>query len=68
MDQKNTNDGFDVPQGSFHGAEVCDFFGLVLPYAIENENIFERNMFGMFRDDDLAIIKSKSGPYMEHIS
>ena len=66
--KKNTDDGFDVPQGSFHGAEVCELVGLLLLHAIENENIFERNKFGIFRDDGLSIVKSKSGPYIERIS
>ena len=57
-----------MPQGSFHGAEVCELVGLLLLHAIENENIFERNKFGIFRDDDLSIVKSKSDPHMERIS
>ena len=66
--KKNTDDGFDVPQGSFHGAEVCELVGLLLLHAIEKENIFERNKFGIFRDDGISVVKSKSGPYIERIS
>ena len=57
-----------LPQRSFHGAEVCELVGLLLQLAIENENIFKMNKFGFFRDDGLAIVKSKSGPYIECIS
>ena len=63
-----TKKNMDVPQGSSHGAEVCELVGLLLLHAKENENIFERNKFGVFRDDGLFIVKSKSGPYIERIS
>ena len=53
-----------LPQRSFHGAEVCELVGLFLHLAIENENIFEMNKFEFFRDDGLAIVKSKSGHYI----
>ena len=36
--------------------------------AIEKENIFELKKFRLFRDNGLAIVKSKSGPYIERIS
>ena len=66
--KKNTDDGFDLPQGSFHGAEVFELVGLILLHAIEKENIFERNKFEIFHDDGLAYVKSKSGSYIERIS
>ena len=59
--KKNTDDGFEVSQGSFHGAEVCELVGLLLLHAIKKENIFESKKFGIFRDDGLAIVKSKPG-------
>ena len=34
-------DGFDIPQGSFHCAEVNELVGLLFLYEIEKENIFE---------------------------
>ena len=58
MDQENTDDGFDVPQGIFHGAEVCELVVLLLLYAIEKENIFKRSKFEIFRVVGLAIVKS----------
>ena len=39
-------DGFDIPQGSFHDAEVCELIGLTILYEIEKENVFEQNKFG----------------------
>ena len=66
--EKNTDNGFDVPQKSFHGEEVCKLVILLLLHAIEKENIFERNKFGLFLDDSLAIVQHRSGRYMEYIS
>ena len=53
--KKNTDDGFGVPQKSFHGAELCELVGLLLLHAIEKENIFECNKFDLSRDDDLTM-------------
>ena len=61
-------DGFDIPQGSFHGAEVCELVGLLILNEIEKENIFEQNKFGIYRDDGLAIVETKSGPIIERLS
>ena len=33
--KKKTDDGFDVTQGNFHGAEVCELAELLLLHAIE---------------------------------
>ena len=44
-------DGFDILQGSFHSAEVCELVGLLILNEIEKENIFEQNKFEIFRDD-----------------
>ena len=51
----------------FHGSEVYELIGLLLLHSIQKENIFERNKFGLFREDGLATVKSKSGPYIERI-
>ena len=50
---------FDVPQGCFHCAEVCELIGLLILYEIEKINIFQQNKFGLYRDDGLAIVQSK---------
>ena len=52
----------------FHGAEVCELVGLLILYEIEKGNIFEKNKFGIYRDDDLAFVESKSGPVIERLS
>ena len=61
-------DGFDIPQGSFRGAEVCKLVGLIILYEIEKENIFQQNKFEIYIDDGLAIVESKSGPVIEQLS
>ena len=43
---------FDVPMGSFHGAEICDLVGLFILNKFKN--ILDN--CGMYRDDGLAII------------
>ena len=60
-------DGYDIPQGIFHGAEVCELVGLLIQNEIEKKNIFEQNKFGIYRDDGLAIVESKSGPVIERL-
>ena len=60
-------DGFDIPQGSFHDAEVGELVGLLILNEIEKENIFTQNKFGIYRDDGLAIVESKSGQIIERL-
>ena len=40
--------------GSFHGAEVCDIVGLFLLDKLSD--IFDKNTYGLYRDDGLAVI------------
>ena len=51
---------FNVSMGSFNGAEICDLIGLFLLNEIKKSKIFMDNEFGLYRDDALAIIRSKS--------
>lgn len=63
---KKENDGegcepvgtFDVPMGSYHGAEICDLVGLFIMNSLNS--IFDNGSFGLYRDDGLAIIKADS--------
>ena len=57
---------FDIPMGSFHGAEICDLIGLHLLSAISP--IFNSCEYGLYRDDGLAIIDSCSPSAMERLS
>ena len=51
---------FNVSMGSFNGAEICDLIGLFLLNEIKKSKIFMDNEFGLYRDDALGIIRSKS--------
>ena len=48
---------FDVPMGSYDGAEICELVGLYLLHKISSANLFEKNAFGLYRDDGLAVTK-----------
>ena len=51
--KKKNNDGFfDVPMGSFHGAEICDLVGLYILSKLKN--VF--NNLGLYRDDSLGVL------------
>ena len=52
---------FDVPMGSYDGAEVCELVGLYILHKITSGTppIFEKEKCGIYRDDGLAIIKEK---------
>ena len=52
--QKTDPEMFDVPMGSFHGAEVCDLVGLYLLSKLKP--CFTNNNVGLYRDDGLAVI------------
>ena len=49
---------FDVTVGSFDGAEICDLVGLFLLNDLAKK--FGNKFVGLYRDDGLAIIQSKS--------
>ena len=66
--KKDMDDGFDIPLGSFHGAEVCELVGLLILKEIEKDNIIEQNKLGIYRDDGLAIEESKSDPNIQRLS
>ena len=56
---------FDVTMGSYDGAKTCELVGLYLLHEL-NKNIKNQHL-GLYRDDGLAIINSKSGPIIERI-
>ena len=55
---------FDVTMGSFDGAEICDLVGLFLLHDLTKK--FGNKFVGLYRDDGLAIIQSKS-PRSAHL-
>ena len=57
------NEDFDVPMGCIDGAEVCELVGsYILQQLIK---LFKQLSIGVYRDDDLAILKGLSGSETE---
>ena len=44
----------------WNGAEICDMVGLFLLNEIKTTKLFKNGEFGIFRDDGLAVIQSKT--------
>ena len=53
--KKNTN-LFEVAMGAYDGAEVCEIVGLFLLSDLGNK--FDKNSFGLYRDDGVALFKN----------
>ncbi len=49
---------FDVTMGSYDGAEICELVGLFILNKLGQK--FGKENIGLYRDDGLAIMKSKS--------
>ena len=56
---------FDVTMGAYDVAEVCELVGSFLLYQLSDK--YNKNDIGLYRDDDLAVSKNKSGPQAEKI-
>ena len=54
--RKKGEDNFDVTMGAWDGAEVAELVGLYLLFQM-SLNVFEKNMFGLYRDDGLAVTR-----------
>ena len=63
--KKDVNTLFDVPMGSFFGAELCDLVGLYILNRLKS--IYNTNEIGLYRDDGLAIIERKNNQSLENI-
>ena len=52
-------ENFDVPMGSYDGAEICELVGLYILHKLTSgkDPIFEKENCGIYRDHGLAIIK-----------
>ena len=63
MTEKVGNEDFDVPIGCFDGAE---FFELVGSFVLTKLcDVLQKENVGLYRDDDLAIVKQMPGPELE---
>ena len=51
--------------GYLDGAEVCELVGTFILNKLNN--VFQNNTFGLYRDDDLAVIKGLSGAKIERL-
>ena len=60
-----TNSLFDVAQGSYMGAELCELVGLFLLDGLKD--IFGLNRVGLYRDDGLAVLPNSSGFKVEKL-
>ena len=54
---------FDVTMGTFDGAEVCELFGIFMLSLLSKH--INRNHFGLYRVDGLAILKNNSSSEAE---
>ena len=63
--KKNTTEHFDVTEGSFDGAEVCELVGLYLLHKLQP--IFINSSVGLYRDDGLAVVNNLSGPQQDKL-
>ena len=57
---------FDIPMGSYHGAEICDLIGLHILTRLRSQ--LPEGSFGLYRDDGLGITSEISGPDLERLS
>ena len=62
---KKEDENFDVTMGAYDGAEVCELIGIYIQALLSEK--FEKEDFGLYRDDGLAIFRKTSGPQAERI-
>ena len=63
--KKDTTEHFDVTEGSFDGAEVCELVGLHLLSKLTD--LVTDGSVGLYRDDGLAVVHKYSGPQMDRL-
>ena len=56
---------FDVSMGAYDGAEMCELVGTYILNVLSKT--YNKNDFGLYRDDGLAVLKNKSGPQSEQV-
>ena len=56
--KKNVETHFDVTEGSFDGAEVCELVGLYMLNKLKD--IIKNGSVGCYRDDGLAVVQNHS--------
>ena len=63
MGQKLGNENFDVPMGSYDGAEICELVGSFILSKLTS--IVNKSDIGLYRDDGLEIFYNVSKPEIE---
>ena len=60
--KKGGKGNFDIPMGSFDGAEICELVGLYLLHKMTSgkDPIFTLAQVGLYRDDCLAVISGSA--------
>ena len=61
---KKSNKDFDVSQGSYDSAEICELVGLFLLSRMEK--LIPKKQFGLYRDDGLAVV-DLPGPEIDRL-
>ena len=61
--KRNNEDDFDVPMGSYDGAEVCELVGAFLLNEISQ--IMDKKDIGLYRDDGLGVMRNIGRPEIE---
>ena len=66
---KTNSEDFDIPMGSYDGAECCEIVGAYLLHSItlKSNGILHRESCGIYRDDGLAVVQGGTSE-CEHIS
>ena len=64
--RRNDDTLFDVTQGSYDGAEVCEIVGIFLLNLLQDR--FGKGCVGLYRDNGLAVLPNTSGPQAEKAS
>ena len=66
LKKSDNNTNFDIPMGSFHGAEICDLIGLYILNEITP--VIGPNCIGLYRDVRLGELKETSGSNIEKMT
>ena len=61
--KRSGNEEFDVPMGSYDGAEVCELVGCFLLNKLGH--VMDKRFVGLYRDDGLGVLRNYSGPASE---
>ena len=54
-----------MPMGAYDGAEVCELVGTYMLNALSKK--YNRNDFGLHRDEGSVVLENKSGPQSEQV-